>query len=99
MITVLLVMLAGILTGFFINNSPRLIKANEKLISWAIFLLLFLLGISVGINKTIIRNLDQIGFQALIITLGAITGSVITLWILYRYFFNKENIGGNRDEK
>jgi len=99
MTTVLLIMLAGILTGFAINRFPLAIKINDKLISWAIYLLLFLLGISVGLNKTIVQNLDKIGVQALIITVGAISGSVLTLWLLYRILFREENSGGGQNEK
>lgn len=99
MITVLLIMLAGILTGFAINRYPLAIKINDKLISWAIYLLLFLLGISVGLNKTIVQNLDKIGFQALIITVGAISGSVLALWIVYRVLFREQQNEGGRNEK
>lgn len=86
MIIVLLLMLAGMLTGFALRQRSIVLKINEKLTSVAIYILLFLLGISVGLNKTIIQQLDKIGIQALIITLGAISGSVLTLWILYRTF-------------
>jgi len=99
MITVILVMLAGIFIGFAINSFPKIIQANDKLISWAIYLLLFLLGISVGLNKTIIQNLDKIGLQAAIITLGAITGSVLTLWLVYQLWFKPvQTIGGSNEE-
>lgn len=87
MILVLLVMLAGIGIGFLISRYPGVIKLNNKLISGAIYLLLFLLGISVGLNKTIIQNLDKIGVQSLIITIGAVAGSVLTLWAVYRFAF------------
>ena len=99
MITVLMIMVAGILTGFAINRFPLAIKINDKLISWAIYVLLFLLGISVGLNKTIIQNLDKIGVQALIITVGAISGSVLALWILYRVLFREEQNEGGKNEK
>ena len=99
MITVIFVMLAGILIGFAINRFPKIIQANDKLISWAIYLLLFLLGISVGLNKMIIQNLNHIGLQAAIITLGAISGSVLTLWLVYRFWFHiKPNEGGPDEE-
>lgn len=99
MATVLLIMLAGILTGFAVNRFPLVVKLNDKLISWAIYGLLFLLGISVGLNKTIIQNLDKIGIQAFIITIGAIAGSVLTLWILYRFYFREEQNEGGKDEE
>lgn len=92
-------MVAGILTGFAISKYPIAIKVNDQLISWAIYLLLFLLGISVGLNKTIVQNLDKIGVQALIITIGAISGSVLTLWILYRVLFREQQNKGGQNEK
>ena len=99
MITVLLVMLAGIAIGFVIKRFPKAIRVNDKLISWAIYLLLLLLGISVGSNQTIIQNLDKIGVQAAIITLGAISGSVLSLWLIYRLYFQTEQPNGIQDEK
>lgn len=80
-------MLAGMATGIFLRRNPAILKINEKLTSLAIYVLLFLLGISVGLNNTILQHLDQIGFQALLITAGAVSGSVVTLWILYRFIF------------
>jgi uncharacterized membrane protein YbjE (DUF340 family) len=99
MITVLLVMLAGIAIGFVINRFPKAIRANDKLISWAIYLLLLLLGISVGLNNTIIQNLDKIGLQAAIITLGAISGSVLSLWLIYHLYFQTKKTKGGQDEE
>ncbi len=98
MITVLLTMLSGILLGFVLNKKPKILQVNDKLITWAIYILLFLLGISVGLNKTIVENLDKIGVQAIIITMGAISGSVLMLWALYRFAF-KTNTANIQDEK
>ena len=92
-------MLAGIVVGFLLSNRRNLLKINEKLITWAIFGLLLLLGISVGVNKTIIQNLDRIGIQSAIITTGAVTGSVLVLWALYHLFFKAEQTKGAGDEE
>ena len=59
----------------------------QKLINYAIFLLLFLLGITVGANGDVMNNLDSIGLEALLITLAAIAGSVLCAWGVYRFFF------------
>ena len=99
MIIVLLLMLAGILAGFALRQKSIVLKINEKLTSAAIYILLFLLGISVGLNKTIIQQLDKIGIQALIITIGAISGSVLTLWILYRFFLKDLKPGSEHYEE
>ncbi|MEA3318337.1 MAG: LysO family transporter [Bacteroidota bacterium] len=93
MITVLILMIAGILTGLIFRDKKKAIALNDKLTSGAIYLLLFFLGISIGTNKAILNNLENIGFQALIITIGALTGSLITAKICYNLFFRKnENI-------
>ncbi|HAQ21762.1 MAG TPA: DUF340 domain-containing protein [Prolixibacteraceae bacterium] len=94
MISVLLVMLTGILTGFAINRYPLAVKTNDRLISGAIYVLLFLPGISVGLNKAIVQNLDKIGIQALIITVGAIfrkcsvfSGVILTILVPFLVTF------------
>ncbi|MDA3778745.1 MAG: LysO family transporter [Bacteroidales bacterium] len=90
MITVLLIMIAGMLAGMLFRDKKKIILINEKLTTWAIYILLFLLGISIGTNKTIINNLENIGFQALVITIGALAGSLITALICYNLFFKKK---------
>ena len=81
-------MVAGILTGFFLNNYPAIVKINEKLLNLAIYSLLLLLGIVVGSSEKIISNIYNLGLQALIITIGAITGSVMVCWLIYKAFFH-----------
>ena len=97
MVTVLILMVAGILIGLFVERISFVLKYIDKTISLTIYLLLFLLGISVGINDKIIKNLDTIGVEALVITLGAVAGSVLMAWTVYRLFFKIKPI--HIDEK
>ncbi|MBE9466891.1 MAG: LysO family transporter [Bacteroidetes bacterium] len=92
MIIVLSVMVAGIILGALLNDKKKLISIIDKFTNWAIYALLFLLGISVGLNKTIINHLDSIGVKALIITIGAVLGSITTALIVYKIFFKKSKI-------
>ena len=85
-------MVAGIIIGAVFNNRNKLISIIDKMTNWAIYALLFLLGISVGLNKTIINHLDNIGVKALIITIGAVLGSIIAALITYKLFFKKTEI-------
>lgn len=87
MIEVLVLFGIGILIGWGIRNRPNIIKLNDKLVTWAIFLLLFLLGINVGTNEKIINNLSTIGVQSLLLTLAAMVGSVILAFLLYKFIF------------
>jgi uncharacterized membrane protein YbjE (DUF340 family) len=88
MFTVVLIMAAGILAGFAARNYKFLLKAIDPIIAWAIYILLFLLGISIGVNDKIINNLDSVGLTALTLTLGAISGSVFIAYLTFILFFN-----------
>ena len=76
MIIVISLMVCGIILGYAFKER-----------NYAIFLLLFLLGITVGANEDVMNNLDSIGLEALLITLAAIAGSVLCAWGVYRFFF------------
>jgi len=87
MFTVLAIMSAGIILGYLIRNKIRFIKYIDHSINIAIYLLLFLLGISVGANKTIMNNLGSLGLKALLLALGAVAGSVGLSYLTYKMFF------------
>ena len=70
MFTVIGFMLTGITVGYLFRNIAFLQK-TEKTISITIFLLLFLLGISVGSNELIINNLAAFGWQAAILAFSS----------------------------
>lgn len=89
MFTVFGVLLSGVLVGYLMRRVPK-ITFIGKMILIFIFLLLFSLGISVGKNEMILKNLSSIGIQALIITIGAVAGSIALTTIIYNKFFKKE---------
>ena len=80
-------MLLGVLVGAGLRAKQRLVMLNDRLTTYAIYLLLLLLGISIGSNKTIVSNLPILGVKALVITLGAVAGSVLLALVTYRIFF------------
>ena len=53
----------------------------------AIYLLLFFIGISVGGNEQIMKNLDKIGLNAFLLTLAAVMGSILVSYLFYVKFF------------
>ncbi len=90
MISILLVLTTGILVGLMTVRKPRLHRINNHLLNWSIYLLLFLLGISVGTNEEVIRSLGKIGYEAVAIAIGSIAGSVLFSGLLYRFLFKKK---------
>jgi len=90
MITVLVLMTLGIIIGWFLHHKEKFLSVTGKLTNWAIYILLFLLGVSVGTNDQILNNFDKIGLQAILITLLAVAGSVLVSWLTYHYFFKQD---------
>lgn len=82
-------MIGGIVAGYLLRR-VRGLTFLKKLPTLFIFLLLFSLGITVGSNKLIINNLSTIGLNALLISVGALAGSLLLSTLLYRKYFKKE---------
>lgn len=78
-------MLCGVALGYKLRH--KRFKFVSSAIMGFIFLLLFFLGVSVGSNAEIMDNLATIGTDALIITLGAVTGSCLAALAIYKFFF------------
>nr|WP_319401607.1 LysO family transporter [uncultured Carboxylicivirga sp.] len=86
---VIALFVAGIAVGRQFRDKNKIRKGVDKAVSYAVYLLLFLLGISVGINNDIIQNFSSIGYQALLLTIGAVGGSVLLSTLVYFFFFKK----------
>lgn len=75
------IMLTGMLTGYLLRNHR--LTWIQKIITFLIWTLLFLLGIDVGGNQTIIKGLHTLGLEAVVITLAAVAGSTLCAWGLW----------------
>ena len=82
MYTVLFFIVAGIVTGYLFRKQK--IGFINRLITLLIWLLLFILGVEVGVNEDVVRKFHLLGFEAFLIALFATLGSVIGAWILWR---------------
>ena len=86
-------MFCGIFSGFIFRKKKSFITFADKSAGWSIYILLFLLGLSVGNNKEVINNFTNIGFNSIIITLSGVSGSIILSFIIYKIFFkNNESL-------
>ncbi len=89
MLVILIVLSAGILSGLLLIKRPKIHRFNNHLLNWAIYLLLFLLGLSVGTNKEVIQNLGKIGYEAIAIAIASILGSVLFSGLLFKLLFKQ----------
>ncbi len=83
-------MTGGLLLGFLLRAKQRIVSGNEKLITYAIYLLLFMMGVSIGSNEQIMNSLSTLGIVALIVSMGAIIGSILTGFLVFKLFFKND---------
>lgn len=92
MFIVIGIMFGGIAVGYLLRKVELLQKIGKP-VSYTILLLLFLLGISVGANESIINNLAALGGQAFLIAFAGTVGSVLAGWAVYFFFFKERRRG------
>lgn len=90
MVLVLALFVVGAVTGYFIRGREAWMPGVDWLTKIAIVVMLFLLGLKVGKNEEIVANLSSIGLQAFWLTLGAMAGSVLLIWVACSLFFEKK---------
>ncbi len=91
MLTVIIIMTAGMVLGYFLRSRKKILRTSNKLTLWVIFILLFFMGISVGGNNQVMLNLDTIGIRGLQLALVTVIGSVLLSWVVYQFAFKKKN--------
>ena len=84
MFGVMIVMLSGVLIGYILRNIRAIPALVSKINIYIIFLLLFVMGLSVGSNPQVIQGLGTLGLLGIAISVVSIAGSVFLSWIVYR---------------
>jgi len=81
----MLIIIGSMLTGIAVGLLLRKYRLGwiHKVIIFLVWMLLFLLGIEAGSNPDIMNSLHTLGIEAIIITLGAIGGSILFSWALW----------------
>ena len=85
--SILFFLVAGMFLGYLLRSKSAVLAVAEKGMMWSVYLLVFFLGISVGVNQAVVRALGSLGIQALILCLGGIAGSVLASCVVSRAFF------------
>lgn len=86
----LLSLTIGIIIGILKIVPEKYMKLNSKFQQWALFLLLFSMGASIGSNKEMLSSLSKIGIKALSFSVTTIAFSVIILYIVSNKFLNTD---------
>lgn len=86
--SILLALIAGGILGCSGLSKDFFEKHLDNIITLGLIILLFSMGIKIGINKEILSNLTNLSLKAIIISICAITGSVLTTKILVAKLFS-----------
>ena len=88
MVSLVLTLALGVVSGYLLRHKSRISKVPVY-IHLVVCVMLFLLGMSVGLNKLIMSNLSYYCGQAALISSFSILGSVLASLALYQFCFRK----------
>ncbi len=92
-ITLILISLAiGISLGFFVFTKHQNTKGYiNYATTYTIYILIFSMGLAVGVNKPLLQNIVSVGWQAIFIAGCAMLGSILASIFFFRYITKKTN--------
>ena len=74
----------GISVGYLCRHVPAF-KGLEHSISYTIFIF----GITIGANQSLLNNIGEFGIQAAILAICGVLGSLVASFIAYKLFIKK----------
>lgn len=86
-LSILGLLVAGIPVGFILRRHKAVLKFADKIVSFSVYVLLFLLGSALGSNKSLMAQFSDMSYAAIVITCGAFLGSAVAACIVFKIFF------------
>jgi len=80
----------GIMVGAFLKLPDTIVKVNSKFQLAGLFLLIFTMGIKIGNDENIIKNIKLIGLKSFSFALFTALFSAIAVYIIYIKFLREE---------
>ena len=89
MLAIFLILIAAVVMGYLLRRKKRFVSVCERLTTAALWGLLFILGASVGSDREILSNIHDLSLQAGIICVGSVTGSILLVQCICRWFLRE----------
>lgn len=96
---ILIALVLGAIIGYFVKLSHRGTKINGRLQQIGVIFLLFSMGVSIGADSDIIKNLPSIGLKAFLFAVGTIGCSILAVYILSEKFLVNKSKGKSKEIK
>jgi len=97
MLQIIIALVLGIMIGIFFKFSDKNKKYLSKYQEIGVVILLFVMGISIGINPNVVNNLSKIGLKALSFAILTTIFSVAFVYLITQLITKKMKIGGSND--
>ena len=78
----------GISVGYLFRHVPAF-KGLEHSISYTIFAMLFIFGITIGANQSLLNYIGEFGIQAAILAICGVLGCLVASFIAYKLLIKK----------
>ena len=93
------IMLLAAVAGFLLRKVEAVHRCGGA-IKYMVWFLLFVLGLSAGMNDDIVYGFAQVGLVAFIFAFFGMAGAMIAAWAVYRLFFkSRETEGSSEGER
>lgn len=85
-------LLLGVAVGAFVKFNEKQVKVISHLQTLGVLVLLFVMGISVGVNPDIVSKLSEIGVSALVFAILTTLMSVVVVYFVTTIYMKKEKV-------
>lgn len=92
------IMLIAAVAGFLLRKVEAVHRCGSA-IKYMVWFLLFVLGLSAGMNDDIVYGFAQVGLVAFIFSFFGMAGAMIAAWAVYRLFFKSRETEGSSGGK
>lgn len=92
------IMLIAAVAGFLLRKVEVVHRCGSA-IKYMVWFLLFVLGLSAGMNDDIVYGFAQVGLVAFIFSFFGMAGAMIAAWAVYRLFFKSRETEGSSGGK
>ncbi len=82
----LILLVAGALLSFRGLIHIKMLKRVGSLQMFFLYMLIFIMGIRLGMNKDVLKAIGDIGFKATVFTVGTLATSVAAVYVVNQLF-------------
>jgi len=77
----------GVPVGWLFRRSETAVRQVNTVLGWTVRLMLFLLGLTLGVDEALLVQMKKLGLYALVISAFSVAGCFVAAWFLGRFVF------------